>query len=989
MKQNFKMFFTGLALFILLFGTSEIFAQGISINLGKNLPGRYMRLVANGAGEDGEIKDAIRLGTEYCSENVKSAMYFQLDESFFYQLTTNKFFIVNVEYYDEPGVEIKLVYDAIGDANANKEYGTAIQTTGTNQWKSFGFYLDDAYFGHRQAHGADFRLVTNGKMHINGLSLVPIDYYFEWGSVNDSLGLNMTERPGKDSQRQIVVKDGEEAVTTLVQDNYLYIDVADSLIYGTDPALAHPNLFVSVQYWDEDPTNKIRLQYDATTNAYKSTPWVYAKGWKSWRTVTFELNDAQFTGRENGKADMRLQINLPNTIAVNRIMVGLLPKAPLPPIPDPGVFASYKALEPPTIDGDLKDWAWQKVGSKLETKTDALGFRTDEFYRTWVLDGKNVPVAETGEPGVTDPGKPGLWDPKDLSGEVKCFWDDLNFYVSANITDNVVNVNGSTWEGKDGIGLYVDVFHNIVGGKPIPERDDATYGKGENFIFLPADEAAAGLWKHSTSQTGEALPNTIIRKVKKTETGYVIEASIPLDLIKDGVTLNPGVYNDQDNFNPLFGYTINDADGIAENSGRLSFGAPNDDDEAWGTLSLEPIPLVDKGIIMDFGQKNFEQFITQVEKTGDGAVDIISKGEKSCALLKNKYAYLAVSDDVIKNGYHPHLFIQLEYFDEPTTGKFRVQYDGNTKAYTSTPWISHTGTGTWKTAIFEIRDAKFNNGENGGADFRIESDEMNMILNQVKVGIADYYINRGDSTSYMVSAADAQSDGITKSVFVGGKWCSQNSIVDGTGGRYFYHAIADTVMYQGKPSKEVFVTIEYYDTLSSGGVALNYQATNNTWANGAGDAMILGTNQWKMHTFYLPDAYFANGENGGHDFRVSGKGDNATFIKHVMIGVLGLDSALIVGVRDPKGPNVYALDQNYPNPFNPSTTIRYQLPESGIVTLKVLNILGQEVATLVNTFQTPGMHSVNFNAEKLSSGMYIYTIHFNNKVISKKLMLLK
>lgn len=984
MKKTFKMFFTGLALFVLLSGTAEIFAQGISMGLGKNLPGRYMKLVANAAGQEGEITNDVKLGTEYCSENVKSAMYFQLDSTFFYKLSTNKFFIVNVEYYDEPGVQIKLVYDGLD--NANKEYGVAIQTTGTNQWKSFGFYLDDAYFGHRQQYGADFRLVTNGKMHINGLSLVPIDYYFDWGTANDSLGLDQVERNGGDSKTEIVNKDGEEAVITKETDNYLYINVADSLIYGTDPNLAHPNLFVSVQYYDEDPTNKIRLQYDSQSDAYKSTPWVNSKGWKSWRTITFELNDASFTGRENGKADMRLQINLKNTIAINRIMVGILPKAPLQTLPEAPTFSSYKALESPVVDGNLGDWSWQRTGSKLEYKTDSKGFRTDEYYRTWAIDSKNVPVVETGEPGVTDPGKAGLWDYNDLSGEVKCFWDDQNVYVSANIKDNVVDVVGNSWEGKDGLGLYIDVSHLISGDKPIPSKDNSTFEKGENFLFIPAGDNEAGLWKHSTSQSGESLPTTVKRVFKKTDTGYIIEASIPLDLIKDGLTLKPGVAGDKDNFNPLFGYTVNDADGVGENSGRLSFGAPNDDDENWGALSFEPIPLVDKGIIMDFGTKNYEQFIKQVETSGDGAVDIVSKGDKSSALLKNKYAYLAVNDSIIKAGNHPHLFVTLEYFDEPSTGKFRVQYDGSSNAYTSTDWISHTGTGTWKTAMFELKDAKFNNSENGGADMRIESDEMNMILNQVKIGIADYWINRGDSTNFKITAADAQSDGLTKTVFVGGKWCSQNSVSGGTGGRYFYHAVNDTVIFKGVPSGEVFLTVEYYDTTSSGGIALNYDGASNKWSNGVGDAMILGSNQWKLHTFYLPDAWFENRENGGHDFRVTGKGDNASFIKRVMIGFVG---DISVGVQDKQSPRTYALDQNYPNPFNPSTTIRYQIPESGIVTLKVLNILGQEVATLVNTYQGVGLHTVNFDASKLASGMYIYTIHFNNKVISKKLMLLK
>ena len=85
----------------------------------------------------------------------------------------------------------------------------------------------------------------------------------------------------------------------------------------------------------------------------------------------------------------------------------------------------------------------------------------------------------------------------------------------------------------------------------------------------------------------------------------------------------------------------------------------------------------------------------------------------------------------------------------------------------------------------------------------------------------------------------------------------------------------------------------------------------------------------------------------------------------------------------------YDLAQNYPNPFNPSTTIKYQIPNAGNVTLKVYDILGREVTTLVDEFKNEGRYEVNFNAGKLASGVYIYTIKSNDFTASKKLMLLK
>jgi len=88
-------------------------------------------------------------------------------------------------------------------------------------------------------------------------------------------------------------------------------------------------------------------------------------------------------------------------------------------------------------------------------------------------------------------------------------------------------------------------------------------------------------------------------------------------------------------------------------------------------------------------------------------------------------------------------------------------------------------------------------------------------------------------------------------------------------------------------------------------------------------------------------------------------------------------------------PKVYSLEQNYPNPFNPSTTIRYQLPQDGLVTLKVYDILGREVTTLVNEEKTKGRYEVNFNAENLASGVYLYRIKVNDFVDVKKMLLIK
>ena len=93
--------------------------------------------------------------------------------------------------------------------------------------------------------------------------------------------------------------------------------------------------------------------------------------------------------------------------------------------------------------------------------------------------------------------------------------------------------------------------------------------------------------------------------------------------------------------------------------------------------------------------------------------------------------------------------------------------------------------------------------------------------------------------------------------------------------------------------------------------------------------------------------------------------------------------------EDPILVNEFNLEQNYPNPFNPSTSIKYTLAETSDVNLKVYDVLGNEVVTLVNSTQNAGSHTISFDASNLASGLYIYTLNTGNFTSSKKMMLLK
>jgi hypothetical protein len=99
-------------------------------------------------------------------------------------------------------------------------------------------------------------------------------------------------------------------------------------------------------------------------------------------------------------------------------------------------------------------------------------------------------------------------------------------------------------------------------------------------------------------------------------------------------------------------------------------------------------------------------------------------------------------------------------------------------------------------------------------------------------------------------------------------------------------------------------------------------------------------------------------------------------------GVTGVDAR-----KKPELPDGFSLSQNYPNPFNPSTQIKYTLPALSHVALKIYDILGREVRTLVDGFRPPGVHTVRFDATGLASGVYFYKLTTERFSSIKKMLL--
>ncbi|MGA9294250.1 MAG: aryl-sulfate sulfotransferase [Ignavibacteriaceae bacterium] len=108
-----------------------------------------------------------------------------------------------------------------------------------------------------------------------------------------------------------------------------------------------------------------------------------------------------------------------------------------------------------------------------------------------------------------------------------------------------------------------------------------------------------------------------------------------------------------------------------------------------------------------------------------------------------------------------------------------------------------------------------------------------------------------------------------------------------------------------------------------------------------------------------------------------------------MVKLTGTTDSVATDVKINQKKLEFSLAQSYPNPFNPSTKIRFTIPNEGKVTLKVYDILGHEIRTLINSDLKPGNYHINFNAEDLPSGVYLYNLRVNDYNVTKKMLLIK
>ncbi|KAB2843210.1 MAG: Omp28-related outer membrane protein [Melioribacteraceae bacterium] len=181
-----------------------------------------------------------------------------------------------------------------------------------------------------------------------------------------------------------------------------------------------------------------------------------------------------------------------------------------------------------------------------------------------------------------------------------------------------------------------------------------------------------------------------------------------------------------------------------------------------------------------------------------------------------------------------------------------------------------------------------------------------------------------------------------------------------------------------------FIVVEDVNYIGRNGVNPHKHVMRKMVTPSAGENIELSSNQTISKTVTLNSAWNTN--NLGILVFVQNSSTKevyqSEFVTYNELGTTGVEENNSI-------PLSYNLFQNYPNPFNPSTAIEYEIPKEEHVVLKVYNLLGREIAELVNSNKSAGKYKINFNAKNLASGVYYYSIQAGEFIQSRKFILLK
>lgn len=350
------------------------------------------------------------------------------------------------------------------------------------------------------------------------------------------------------------------------------------------------------------------------------------------------------------------------------------------------------------------------------------------------------------------------------------------------------------------------------------------------------------------------------------------------------------------------------------------------------------------------------------------------------------------------------IYLKLYSTIDTSTGKKKIVFSSNRYTYSSentagdTVWlklvrVDHLITGYWSVDGFnwtEVGSIDATELDGLQTNYNSWTGNRQGLFVQNSSAYFNFYIYR-DAYTPILAECPANQFGTTRMVQRGGTTVLTN-ILNNYWALYAGVEFGNTIL----PDKQIDYPKEcdsiyvIASSASNGGnvdVYIDSIDANTKIA----ECTITNTGSWdSLKTF---SAKLINPVSGNHDvyLKFTGSGTGQLFM---------LQSFYFTGTKTTTGvsgkklegnnfPGKYQLKQNYPNPFNPTTYISYSIPHEGLISLKVFNILGQNVSTLVNGEQSAGNYTKEFNGSKLASGIYLYRLSAGNFTETKKLMLLK
>jgi hypothetical protein len=578
----------------------------------------------------------------------------------------------------------------------------------------------------------------------------------------------------------------------------------------------------------------------------------------------------------------------------------------------------------------------EDIGTSMDIVID--GFK-DPFYQAISENDSGYIMLQAFHNSQVGPAPTGN---ADLSAEIWGAWDDEWFYIYAEVTDELISLDGA------GNNWQTDAMELKIDGQPTDSTETAV---SSSCIFTAIDSSEAEGTDKLVCDNITAFADEDKQYARGTKTnGYVLEYAIKLDTLGGSEAINAAV-------DSVFGLGINliDNDGNSRQSAEVW--ASECSDNIWST------PKLHGRIRFQPDRKiSFEATNNMTGKTNplpyDGTVPaIVVDGQ-----LDPMYKTLSGPED----GY-----IQLQWCHHSQVGTPENDADLSAKIY-----------GAWDDEwLYLYADVTDDTISLDGAANNYETDAMELKIDGVptdstQAAVSSSCIFTAIDSSDVEGAAKLVCDNITafadedkqyaRGTRTNGYILEYAIKIDTLGGSELIDAAVDSVFGLG---------INLIDNDGHGRQAAE------VWA------AICNDNIWNTVKYHGTVKFLA--DNKVEFLAVN----NMTGLTNE----LSFDGSCEpppppVSINDnlPSVPLTYDLQQNYPNPFNPITTIKYSIPKAGKVKVVIYNILGQKVATLVdNKIQQAKVHEIQYDASHLATGLYFYSIEYSNKILTKKMLLIK